>query len=311
MYAQNRYQQEEIDRVQAEAEKMYLNKNGEYNGRDDHGREERGREERGNRYSDEYDDRRRYSDEYDDRRRSSGEHNDRHGYNDRYGGHDERDREYNNDRYDSDREVRRTHVTPSVPAPAPAPVTPYVPVTYTHVPVPTTHVSTPYVPATHVPVPVSTNIKKYRAATYDKHDRVFAKQMLNFIVPEEFTTFTSGLLKEHEVNRLCLLEAIADYNKTGGKALPEDFQKAAEHCRKYRSVKYDIHDRTYAKQMQFYELPPEFSEFTDGLLKETHINRFDLLEAIENYKAKGLPRLPGVFEEVAFNCRPYQSCIIC
>ena len=284
MYSQNRYQQEEIDRVQAKAEKMYLNKRGEYNGRDDHGREERGR-----RYSDEYDDRRR-SGEYDDRRRS-GERNDSYGYNDRYGGHDERDREYNNDRHDNDRaDVRYNHV--------PVPVA-HVPVT--HVPVPT-----PY-----VHVPVSTNIKKYRAATYDKHDRVFAKQMQNFELPVEFNTFTSGLLKEQDVNRLCLLEAIADYNKIGGPALPEDFQKAAEHCRKYRAVKYDIHDQTYAKQMQFYDLPPEFNEFTDGLLKETHINRFDLLEAIDNYNAKGLPQLPCLFQDVAFNCRPYQQCIIC
>jgi hypothetical protein len=284
MYSQSRYQEEDIDRLQADAEKMYLNKQGEYSGREERGREERGREERGreergHRYSDEYDDRRR-SGEYDDRRRSGSSDNDRYSYTERYG-HDERD---------SDREVRRTHV------PVPAPVT--------HAP------PTVSVPPT-VPVPVATNIKKYQAATYDKHDQVFAKQMQNFEVPQEFNTFTSGLLKEPAISRLCLLEAIADYNKTGGPALPEAFQKAAEHCRKYRALTYDSHDQTYAKQMQFYDLPPEFSEFTDGLLKETHINRFDLLEAIENYKAKGLPQLPCVFQDVAFNCRPYQTCVIC
>jgi len=295
MYSQSRYQEEEeIDRLQAEAEKTYVNKDGKYNGREERVREERVREERIRHFGDdrrrnsEYDDRRRSS-EYDDGRRSSSEYYDRRSSSERrssYGHDDDRDREVH------------AHV----------PVT-HVPVT--HVPVTHTHVPSPYV-TPHVPVPVATNIKKYRAATYDKqHDKVFAKQMRNFAVPQEFNTFTNDLLKEPEISRLCLLEAIADYNKTGGPALLDTFQKAAEHCRKYRSLTYDINDQTYAKQMQFYDLPPEFSEFTDGLLKETHINRFDLLEAIENYKAKGLPQLPCVFQDVAFNCRPYQTCVIC
>jgi len=297
MYSQSRYQEEEeIDRLQAEAEKMYVNKNGKYNGREERGREERGheervREERIRRFGD---DRRRNS-EYDDRRRSS---------------------EYDDRRSSSERRSSYGHDDDRVPVPVthvPVPVT-HVPVPVTHVPVThaQVHVPTPYVVTPHVPVPVATNIKKYRAATYDKqHDKVFAKQMRNFAVPQEFNTFTNDLLKEPEISRLCLLEAIADYNKTGCPALLDTFQKAAEHCRKYRSLTYDIHDQTYAKQMQFYDLPPEFSEFTDGLLKETHINRFDLLEAIENYKAKGLPQLPCVFQDVAFNCRPYQTCVIC
>jgi hypothetical protein len=294
MYSQSRYQEEDIDRLQAEAEKIYLNKDGKYNGREERGREERGREERGReerirRFGD---DRRRNS-EYDDRRRSS-ERRSSSEYDDRrssYGHDDDRDRDVH---------VPVTHV----------PVT-HVHVPVTHVPVPV-HVTHAHVPTPHGHVPVATNIKKYRAATYDKqHDKVFAKQMQNFAVPQEFNTFTNDLLKEPEISRLCLLEAIADYNKTGGPALLDTFQKAAEHCRKYRALTYDIHDQTYAKQMQFYDLPPEFSEFTDGLLKETHINRFDLLEAIENYNAKGLPQLPCVFQEVAFNCRPYQTCVIC
>ena len=264
MYTQSRYQQEEIDRAQAEAEKMYSNKNGhddlDYNSRDYR------RDDRDRRYE-ERDSRRRSVDHYDD---------------------------------DFDREVRRTHVTVPVHAPVPVPTHTHVPVsTHTHVPVPV-----------HVYAPVSV-AKKYRTATYDKHDKIFAKQMRNFELPPEFNTFTDGLLKEAEISRARLLEAITDYNKTGSPSLPEEFQKAAEHCRKYRAVKYDIHDQTYAKQMQFYELPPEFSEFTDGLLKETHINRFNLLEAIDNYNAKGLPDLPCVFQDVAFNCRPYQPCVIC
>lgn len=275
MYAQNRYQQEEIDRAQEEAEKMYLNKNGEYNGRDDRDRD------RDDRSRDDDDDRGRYSsNEYNDRYESERYESDRYGYNGR-NQYDERD--YN----------ERTNTSASTSAPVPV-----------SVPVPVT---------THMPgiftVPITT--KKYRAATYDKHDIQFAEQMQNFVLPVEFNTFTSGLLKETNVSRSCLLEAIADYSKTGCPPLPEAFKKAAEHCRKYRSVDYDIHDQTYAKQMQFYELPPEFSEFTDGLLEETHINKNGLLDAIKDYTAKGLPKLPGVFTDVAFNCRPYQTCVIC
>lgn len=173
-----------------------------------------------------------------------------------------------------------------------------LPVTYTHVPI----ISTPQTP---------TIIKNYRAASYDKYDKIFASQMQNFDLPQEFINFTNGLMNETEISRTCLLEAIVDYNKTNFPHLPEAFQKAAEHCRKYRVVKYDIHDQTYAKQMQFYNLPQEFSDFTEGLLKETHINRLELLEAINNYNAKGLPQLPYVFQDVAFNCRPYQLCVIC
>lgn len=156
------------------------------------------------------------------------------------------------------------------------------------------------------------SVKKYRAASYDKHDKSFAKQMQIFAVPQEFNNFTNELLKEAQISQACLLEAIADYNKTENKKpLTDDFQKAAKHCRKYRRSAYTDSDETYAKQMKFYELPAEFNEFTDGLMSETHINRNELLDAIDDYNSKDLPKLPGVFQDVSFNCRPDQPCVIC
>ena len=81
--------------------------------------------------------------------------------------------------------------------------------------------------------------------------------------------------------------------------------------KKYRNSEYDIHDETYAKQMQLYELPEEFKVFTDGLLAEPRIRRDCLLNAIDDYKKTSFPRLSPAFDEAAHNCRPYQMCIIC
>ena len=81
--------------------------------------------------------------------------------------------------------------------------------------------------------------------------------------------------------------------------------------KKFRAYSYDIHDETYAKQMQLYELPEEFKVFTDGLLAEPRIRRDCLLNAIDDYKKTSFPRLSPAFDEAAHNCRPYQMCIIC
>jgi hypothetical protein len=83
--------------------------------------------------------------------------------------------------------------------------------------------------------------------------------------------------------------------------------------KKYRAETYDKHDETYAMQMKRYDIPRAFNKFTDGLMNETHINRFSLLQAIDDYNrtedAKMYPlELP--FQDVAFNFRPYQSCCI-
>ena len=64
--------------------------------------------------------------------------------------------------------------------------------------------------------------------------------------------------------------------------------------------------------MRKYEIPQEFKDFTDGLMDETHINRYGLLQAIEDYeRTSPEQQLPSMFTDSAFNCRPYQSCVIC
>jgi len=86
---------------------------------------------------------------------------------------------------------------------------------------------------------------------------------------------------------------------------------------KYRlpQAHYDEHDRTYAATLRHYICPKTFHEFTDNLMTETHISRFKLLDAIDDYKRAGLNTanpLSGDFENLAFNCRPHQpGCLIC
>jgi hypothetical protein len=96
--------------------------------------------------------------------------------------------------------------------------------------------------------------------------------------------------------------------------------------KKYRAVSYDIHDETYANEMKKYSLPEEFHTFTDRLMDEPRINRYCLLNAIDEYKQAGykqaglnqagykqagLPKLSAIFQDTAYNCRPYQVCVIC
>jgi hypothetical protein len=81
--------------------------------------------------------------------------------------------------------------------------------------------------------------------------------------------------------------------------------------KKYRAATYDKHDETYATQMKRYDIPQAFNDFTDGLMNETHINRFSLLEAIDDYKrTEDAKTLPPLFQDAAFNFRPYQPCCI-
>ena len=86
--------------------------------------------------------------------------------------------------------------------------------------------------------------------------------------------------------------------------------------KKYRLANelYDEHDRTYASAINKYKCPIAFHEFTDNLLSETHISRFKLLDAIDDYKRAGLHKANPLsidFENLAFNCRPHQPCVIC
>ena len=91
--------------------------------------------------------------------------------------------------------------------------------------------------------------------------------------------------------------------------------------KKYRAHNYDTSDQTYAKELlAFFEKEPEhiktaFNEFTDGLMLEPAINRFSLLDAISDYhyeiKSNAGYTLSMMFQDKAFNCRPYQACVIC
>jgi hypothetical protein len=82
---------------------------------------------------------------------------------------------------------------------------------------------------------------------------------------------------------------------------------------KYRCPSYDIHDETYAKTLRNIEVNSVFNAFTQGLMDETRINRFAMLRAIDDYKAAGLQKVSPLsvqFEDTAFNCRPYQACVV-
>ena len=83
--------------------------------------------------------------------------------------------------------------------------------------------------------------------------------------------------------------------------------------KKYRAANYDRSDEEYAKQMKKHTIPATFNDFTKGLMDETHINRFALLSAIDDYnKTETSEEFPLEcrFQDAAFNCRPYQPCII-
>jgi hypothetical protein len=82
--------------------------------------------------------------------------------------------------------------------------------------------------------------------------------------------------------------------------------------KKYRARNYDNSDKEYATQMKKYEIPQDFRDFTEGLMDETHINRFGLLQAIEDFqRTRPEIQLSCAFQNGAFNCRPYQPCVIC
>jgi len=158
--------------------------------------------------------------------------------------------------------------------------------------------------------------KIYRADYYNDHDEKYAIQMNLEKIPDAFNTFTDGLMTEKYINRANLLKAIEDYNKTEtSKLFPLEptFQEAAFNCRPYRAAKYDENDEKYATQMKLHNIPYTFNEFTDDLMDEKYINRFGLLQAIDDYKkteeSKICP-LPHTFQDAAFNYRPYQPCII-
>ena len=82
----------------------------------------------------------------------------------------------------------------------------------------------------------------------------------------------------------------------------------------------DEHDETYANHLReiFLKYIPEhaqkaFNNYTDNLMAETRISRSILLEALHAFKATAeyVPAdWPEVFDDAAFNFRPYQPCTI-
>lgn len=87
-----------------------------------------------------------------------------------------------------------------------------------------------------------------------------------------------------------------------------------ESKKKFRAAKYDVHDETYARTLSAIECDNiAFNTFTENLMAEPRINRYCLLDAIEAYnllpEAQQYP-LSQRFQDEAFNCRPYQACII-
>jgi hypothetical protein len=82
----------------------------------------------------------------------------------------------------------------------------------------------------------------------------------------------------------------------------------------FRAASYDIHDETYAKTLRTIECDNiAFNIFTENLMDEPRINRYSLLDAIETYNLTPEAQLYPLsqrFQDEAFNCRPYQPCII-
>lgn len=98
-------------------------------------------------------------------------------------------------------------------------------------------------------------------------------------------------------------------------------------CKMYRTLKYDEHDTNYALKLSDYfnsyldsSLQSDFNEFTDNLMDDIQINRFSLLDAIEDfqksekyintYKNNMNNTYWFTFTDMAFNYRPYQPCCI-
>jgi 5'-deoxynucleotidase YfbR-like HD superfamily hydrolase len=98
-------------------------------------------------------------------------------------------------------------------------------------------------------------------------------------------------------------------------------------CKMYRAKRYDVHDTEYALKLSDYfnsyldsNLQSDFNEFTDNLMDDKQINRFSLLDAIEDfqksekyintYKNNMNNTYWFTFTDMAFNYRPYQPCCI-
>lgn len=98
--------------------------------------------------------------------------------------------------------------------------------------------------------------------------------------------------------------------------------KNEEPIKPYRFYTYDIHDTTYAKTLHESfqnidkQLQNEFNSFSDNLMLDKQINRFCLLDAIDDFKKSDNYKKNVInyhwinFIDLAFNCRPQQGCSI-
>ena len=86
--------------------------------------------------------------------------------------------------------------------------------------------------------------------------------------------------------------------------------------KKFRAFEYDIHDETYARSLSKMftnhdkNVQTQFNLFTDNLMADNQINRFCLLNAIDDYQKTEDGRkypLNSIFKDNAFNFRPYQA----
>jgi hypothetical protein len=76
----------------------------------------------------------------------------------------------------------------------------------------------------------------YRACIYDFYDEKYATLIKSMKYPEEFNTFTQGLMDEPRINRGCLLNAINDYHSSkSGPRLSDAFQNNAFNYRPYQT----------------------------------------------------------------------------
>ena len=92
--------------------------------------------------------------------------------------------------------------------------------------------------------------------------------------------------------------------------------------KKYRCYAYDDHDTFYADKVKIYfsslenNVKDNFMLYTDDLMNENQINRFELLRAIDDFE-KNEKQINEknhnkwlCFVDMAFNFRPYQPCSV-
>jgi hypothetical protein len=82
----------------------------------------------------------------------------------------------------------------------------------------------------------------------------------------------------------------------------------------YKARKYDECDQTYANELRKVfssldkTLQDNFQAFTENLMSDSHINRYCLVGAIEDFNRCGkYGQMNSNFSDLAYNFRPYQG----